>query len=82
MLALSDVLALGVIVAAAGRGIAVPRELSVTGFDIPEAAARDPVLTTVRQPHAGKGAAAVRPLLDATLPETVSLARNGAVVRL
>ena len=55
----------------------------MTGFDdIPGAAPRDPVLTTMRQPHAGNGAAAVRLLFDATLPETVLVGRDGAVVRL
>ena len=64
ILALSDLLALGVIDAAAERGISVPTELSVAGFDdIPEARAATPGLTTVRQPHHRKGAEAVRLLL-------------------
>jgi DNA-binding LacI/PurR family transcriptional regulator len=47
------------------RGIAVPAELSVAGFDdIPAAAHATPALTTVRRPHARKGAEAVRLLLD------------------
>jgi DNA-binding LacI/PurR family transcriptional regulator len=72
VLAMSDQLALGVLDAAAERGVAVPRELSVVGFDdIPEAA---PILTTVRQPHASKGATAIRLLLaGAEPPRTVSL---------
>jgi DNA-binding LacI/PurR family transcriptional regulator len=65
ILALADELALGVIDAAAERGIAVPAELSVAGFDdIPAAALNTPALTTVRQPHARKGGEAVRLLLD------------------
>ena len=42
----------------------MPEDVSVTGFDDTAAAASaDPPLTTVRQPHAAKGAAAVRMLL-------------------
>jgi DNA-binding LacI/PurR family transcriptional regulator len=56
LLCLSDQLALGVIEAAKGLGIAVPRELSVVGFDdIPQAERSEPPLTTVNQPHAEKG---------------------------
>jgi DNA-binding LacI/PurR family transcriptional regulator len=74
ILALTDVLALGVLEAAAERGIAVPGGLSVIGFDdTPESAAASPSLTTVRQSHAGKGAAAVRLLLEGTGPDTVVL---------
>jgi len=65
ILALSDQLALGVLAAAAERGIAVPRDLSVAGFDdIPEAAHATPALTTIRQPHHRKGSEAVRLLLQ------------------
>ena len=70
----SDLLALGVIDAAAERGVTVPEELSVVGFDdVPAAALATPPLTTVRQPHAGKGAAAIRALLDGGEPGTVLL---------
>jgi len=65
ILALSDLLALGVLDAAAERGITVPDRLSVVGFDdIPEAALATPPLTTVKQPHRRKGSEAVRLLLD------------------
>ena len=65
VIAISDLLALGVMEAAAERGLDVPSELSVVGFDdIPAAAAASPPLTTVYQPHTEKGAAAVRLLLD------------------
>jgi DNA-binding LacI/PurR family transcriptional regulator len=65
ILALSDLLALGVLDAAAERGIAVPDRLSVVGFDdIPEAALSTPPLTTIKQPHRCKGSEAVRVLLD------------------
>jgi DNA-binding LacI/PurR family transcriptional regulator len=47
----TDVAAIGALHAAARHGIAVPRELSVVGFDdIPLAAFATPALTTVHQP--------------------------------
>ena len=59
----SDEMALGVLQAARDRGVSVPTQLSVTGFDdIPEAVHAG--LTTVRQPHQEKGAAALGLLLD------------------
>src|SRR4051794_40222322 len=62
ILCMSDVLALGVLHAAADRGVSVPEQLSVTGFDdVPDAVGAG--LTTVRQPHQEKGAAALRLLL-------------------
>ena len=71
IIALSDVLALGVLDAARERGIAVPGELSVTGFDdVPDAGRAVPPLTTVRQPHTLKGSEAVRLLTE---PESGSL---------
>jgi len=72
IIALSDVLAIGVLRAAAARGVDVPGDLSVVGFDdVPEAEAAR--LTTIRQPHSEKGAAAVRLLADGAPPETVTL---------
>ena len=51
-----DVLALAVIDEAARRGLRVPEDLSVVGFDdIPEAAAARPPLTTIAQPIREKG---------------------------
>jgi DNA-binding LacI/PurR family transcriptional regulator len=74
VIAISDLLALGVMEAAAERGLDVPADLSVVGFDdIPAAAAASPPLTTVRQPHDEKGAAAVRLLLDPDDRESVLL---------
>ena len=74
VIALSDLLALGVMEAAAERGLGVPSDLSVVGFDdIPAAAEASPPLTTVRQPHTEKGAAAVRLLLDPDDRESVLL---------
>lgn len=60
-----DQLAFGALSAARERGIAVPEELSVVGFDdVPAAAAQVPPLTTVRQPLFEKGLLAGRMLLD------------------
>ncbi len=62
--AANDLSALEMIRVAAEHGLSVPRDLSVVGFDdIPEAASAAPQLTTVRQPLADMGAAAVRVLL-------------------
>ena len=64
VLCMSDEMAVGVIAAARALGLGVPEDVSVTGFDdTTTAATADPPLTTVRQPHAAKGAAAVRMLL-------------------
>ena len=74
IIALSDVLAIGVLEAAAERGISVPGELSVAGFDdVPEAAAATPPITTIRQPHQSKGSEAVRLLVEAPESESVVL---------
>jgi DNA-binding LacI/PurR family transcriptional regulator len=60
---LSDVLAFGVMRAAAERGIRIPQDLSVVGYDdVAEAAST--ALTTVYQPHAAKGEEAVRLLTE------------------
>jgi len=53
---LSDVLAIGALDALRDRGIDVPGQLSVTGYDDqPEASWTRPALTTVRQPIEAKG---------------------------
>ena len=71
ILATSDVLALGVLDAAAAAGIRVPGELSVVGFDdVP--AATDARLTTIRQDHHAKGRLAGELLLAALRGEQVS----------
>ena len=60
----SDLMALGAIRAARGLGLEVPRDLSVVGFDdSPLMAFTDPPLTTVRQPVAAMGEAAVNALV-------------------
>jgi DNA-binding LacI/PurR family transcriptional regulator len=66
ILAMSDVLALGALQAAAESGMAVPRQLSVVGFDdSPVAAVATPALTTVAQPFEQKGRLAAEWLVEA-----------------
>jgi len=61
----SDMMALGAIRAARQRGLEVPRDISVVGFDdSPLIAFTDPPLTTVRKPVPAMGQAAVRALLE------------------
>lgn len=56
IICLSDRLAVGAYAALDERGIAIPDQISVTGFDdIPLASHLAPPLTTVRQPHREKG---------------------------
>jgi DNA-binding LacI/PurR family transcriptional regulator len=65
LLAMSDELAIGALHAAAERGLAVPDELSIIGFDdTPAAADAQPPLSTVAQPHREKGETAARMLLE------------------
>lgn len=61
----SDMMALGVVRAARERGLDVPYDLSVVGFDDSRLVAfTDPPLTTVRQPVKAMAAAAVGALLE------------------
>jgi DNA-binding LacI/PurR family transcriptional regulator len=71
---LTDGVALSILDKARRRGIAVPSELSVTGFDdVPAAAGASPPLTTVAQPVMEKGRAAARILLEGGPPRHVVL---------
>jgi DNA-binding LacI/PurR family transcriptional regulator len=63
LLCLSDRLAEGALAVATRRGLRVPEDLSVAGFD-DAASATGLGLTTVRQPTREKGGAAARGLLD------------------
>ena len=66
VLAMSDVMAIGALTAAARLGLNVPRDLSVVGFDDIELARHvEPPLTTVHQPVRRKGEEACRLLLSA-----------------
>ncbi len=60
----NDNIAIGAMRAARERGLRVPDDLSVVGFDdVSPATVVTPALTTVRQPLAGMGRAAVRLLV-------------------
>lgn len=62
--AASDEMAMGVYEAARQRGLRVPEDLSVVGFDdLPQACWTSPPLTTVRQPLSEMGMLAVRTVL-------------------
>jgi DNA-binding LacI/PurR family transcriptional regulator len=61
----SDLMAFGAVRAARMRGLQVPRDVSVIGFDdSPLIAFSDPPLTTIRQPVEAMGQAAVNVLLE------------------
>jgi DNA-binding LacI/PurR family transcriptional regulator len=64
IICISDLAAYGVVQVAAERGLAVPGDLSVVGFDGTHLAARmNPALTTVRQDVEAKGREAARALV-------------------
>jgi DNA-binding LacI/PurR family transcriptional regulator len=66
LLAMSDQLAFGALAFARERGLSVPGDLSVIGFDdVPSSARSSPALTTVHQPTVRKGREAGRLLLRA-----------------
>jgi DNA-binding LacI/PurR family transcriptional regulator len=72
LICMSDELGAGAIDAALVRGIDVPGQLSVVGFDdTPTGLVTSPPLTTVHQPLAEKGAEAARLLLAGAPPRTV-----------
>jgi LacI family transcriptional regulator len=61
----NDVMAMGAMDAVHNRGLRVPEDISVLGFDdIPQAAVVHPALTTVRQPLEQMGRVATQMLLD------------------
>ncbi|MFD8234109.1 LacI family DNA-binding transcriptional regulator [Streptomyces sp. NPDC059696] len=70
LFAASDGMALGAIEALRRRGLRVPQDMSVVGFDdLPEVRWSAPPLTTVRQPLADMGGLAVRTVLGLTRGE-------------
>jgi LacI family transcriptional regulator len=82
----SDTAAIGVVRAARERGLRVPQDLSVVGFDdIPEASLVTPALTTVVQPLREMGRAAVRLLMgvlrEPARPPTTVVLSTTLVVR-
>ncbi|HZE37923.1 MAG TPA: LacI family DNA-binding transcriptional regulator [Stackebrandtia sp.] len=82
----SDLMALGAIREARSRGMAIPGDVSIVGYDdSPLIGYTDPPLTTVRQPARAMSIAAVRALLDEiagqAVPSTEYLFRPELVVR-
>jgi LacI family transcriptional regulator len=78
ILAANDLMAIGCLQHALGRGLRVPRDVSVVGYDdVPLATVVMPALTTVRQPAREMGRVAARLLLDeiegGEVPESVDL---------
>lgn len=66
IVAMSDIIAIGVLEAATEYGLQLPRELSIVGFDdLPDARLTRPALTTVRQPVEQKGVLAAEVLVAA-----------------
>ncbi len=62
---MSDVIAFGVIKSANEKGLKIPEDFSVTGFDdVPYAAISNPPLTTISQPLKEKGKTAANLLVD------------------
>jgi LacI family transcriptional regulator len=65
IVAASDIMARGVLMALHELGVQVPGDVAVVGFDdLPTALRTSPQLTTVRQPVEEKGARAARLLID------------------
>ena len=77
ILAMSDRIALIAMTWLASRGLFVPADVSIVGFDgVPEAAMVEPGLTTMAQPFAEIARRAVRAILDDAIPaerETVDV---------
>jgi LacI family transcriptional regulator len=74
--AASDQMALGVFEAVRLRGLRVPEDVSVVGFDdLPEARWSSPPLTTVRQPLAEMGMMAARTVLQLAQGEKIDSLR-------
>lgn len=66
IVAMSDIIAIGVLEAATEHGLKLPRDLAVVGFDdLPDARLTRPALTTVRQPVEQKGVLAAEVLVAA-----------------
>lgn len=83
VVASTDVLAIGVLRSALVRGLAVPRELSVVGFDdIAMATVAVPRLTTIRMPIAAMAAEAIALLVgEAGTDTAASVGAASSIVR-
>jgi DNA-binding LacI/PurR family transcriptional regulator len=69
VLAMSDVMALALMAVAEERGLAIPDDISVIGYDdVPEAATAEPPLTTISQHVTERGRAAARIIFDPAPP--------------
>lgn len=74
VIALGGELAIGVVAEARRRGIAVPTELSIVGFDDPpQAALTDPPLTVIAAPVAETARLATRLLFSGAPPQHIQL---------
>lgn len=74
----SDLMALGAMRAARARGLSVPGQLSVVGFDdIVPAAYCEPALTTLAQPIEEMAGAAVDELVHQLDPDRAAVATRG-----
>ncbi|MBX7214127.1 MAG: LacI family transcriptional regulator [Thermoflexales bacterium] len=83
VLTLSDAIAHGMIEAAISRGLQVPRDLSVIGYDGVEVWGRtSPTLTTVRQPAREKGRLATDMLMTLLRGETLARPRVSLPIEL
>lgn len=68
VVAMSDIMAIGVVRFLSSVGVRVPEDVSVVGFDdIPEASLVRPYLTTIAQPGYEKGRSAAAVLVDQVL---------------
>jgi DNA-binding LacI/PurR family transcriptional regulator len=82
ILAGSDAMALGALSALHTRGVEVPADVAVAGFDdIPFAAVSAPALSTASHPVEGIATAATAAILDRRPPAPVTMFRSELVVR-
>jgi DNA-binding LacI/PurR family transcriptional regulator len=82
LLAMSDQLALAAMAWLIARGIRVPEDVSVVGFDgVPGAATSSPPLTTMEQPYRRIAERAVSAILDDALPGSREVLPLQLVVR-
>lgn len=82
LLAMSDLVALKVMAWLAARGLRVPDDVSVVGFDgAPEAETSKPPLTTVEQPYRLIAERAVAAILDDVMPKGGEVLPVSLVVR-
>jgi LacI family transcriptional regulator len=82
----NDVMAFGVMDAVREKGLKIPEDISVVGFDdIPQSSIIHPALTTVKQPLRNMGSVATQMLLDLLGNPTIPTKRielpTGLVVR-